>query len=122
MFLINISGLRHIPEHQGSLTYGTTNNMRNYHDKMNYERVNRIKITIQNNEILIELIDLFFQGFIQHSRSTSNQHINFHFMFGGFKEYVLNRYFTQIWYRRNIRNWWFPILLSYCCKFFYSLT
>eukprot|EP01016_Furgasonia_blochmanni_P036340 TRINITY_DN4143_c0_g1_i1.p1 TRINITY_DN4143_c0_g1~~TRINITY_DN4143_c0_g1_i1.p1 ORF type:complete len:175 (+),score=57.57 TRINITY_DN4143_c0_g1_i1:68-592(+) len=64
--------------------------VRAYHDKMNYER-----------------------GFIQHSRSPSNQYVNFHFMYGGLKKYFLQRHLYQTWYRRNIRNFWFPALFSY---------
>ncbi|KAL4430517.1 hypothetical protein ABPG74_005442 [Tetrahymena malaccensis] len=84
-------GLRHIADKQSNLVYGSVNSsVRYYHDKMSYER-----------------------GFIQHSRSPSNQFINFHFMLGGFRTYVLERFFKQVWYRRNIRNFWFPVLLSY---------
>eukprot|EP01017_Pseudomicrothorax_dubius_P027031 TRINITY_DN3069_c0_g1_i1.p1 TRINITY_DN3069_c0_g1~~TRINITY_DN3069_c0_g1_i1.p1 ORF type:complete len:130 (+),score=27.26 TRINITY_DN3069_c0_g1_i1:143-532(+) len=83
-------GLRHIPHGQGKLLYDSTNNIRNYHDKMSYER-----------------------GFISHSRSPSNQRVNFHFMHGGFFKFVVQRHILQNWWRRNIRNWWLPITLGY---------
>jgi len=84
------AGLRHVPAGQGKLTYDTTNYVRNYHDKFSYER-----------------------GFITHSRSLSNQYFNFHFMYGGFKKYVIERHIYGNWYRRNIRTWWLPALLGY---------
>mmetsp|Transcript_7441 Transcript_7441/g.1000 ORF Transcript_7441/g.1000 Transcript_7441/m.1000 type:complete len:89 (+) Transcript_7441:73-339(+) len=64
------AGLKNVPLHQAQLMKGTKRSVREYHDKMNYER-----------------------GFIQHSRSNANQYINFHFMYGGIRKYVLERFF-----------------------------
>ncbi|CAK55766.1 unnamed protein product (macronuclear) [Paramecium tetraurelia] len=83
-------GLRHLPERAEAMVHNSKNNLSNYHDKFNYER-----------------------GFIQHSRSLSNQHHNFHFMYGGPKEYLFKRLFYGAWYRKNIRNFWFPAVFSY---------
>ena len=57
------------------------------------------------------------KGFIQHSRSPSNQYLNFHYGYGGFKKYFLDRLLYQVVYRRNVRNWWFPGLFSYIRNF-----
>ncbi|EGR32154.1 hypothetical protein IMG5_094500 [Ichthyophthirius multifiliis] len=91
---MNITGLRHIPLNQDHLVQGSRVSLRNYHDHMSYER-----------------------GFIQHSRSPNNQLINYHFLFGGFRTYILQRFLVQTIYRRNVRIFWFPVLLGYtfCC-------
>mmetsp|Transcript_63965 Transcript_63965/g.74397 ORF Transcript_63965/g.74397 Transcript_63965/m.74397 type:complete len:130 (+) Transcript_63965:39-428(+) len=83
-------GLRHNGVMPSKLIKDTRDSVRNYHDKFSYER-----------------------GFVQHSRSPANQYLAFHFMYGGFRTYVLQRHFYQNWYRRGIRNYWFPILFSY---------
>ena len=83
-------GLRHTGQNPGKLIYDTTNSVRNYHDKYSYER-----------------------GFVTHSRSPSNQYTNFHFMYGGFKKFALERHVYQNWYRKNIRNWWLPVTITY---------
>lgn len=86
-------GLRHYPKYNEKLIYGTRDTPMAYHDRIDYER-----------------------GCIVHSRSPSNQYINFHYMFGGFRNYFWNRWFMNHWYRRNLRNWWLPVLLWYTCK------
>ena len=83
-------GLRQVASGQNKLIYDTTAQVKNYHDKYSYER-----------------------GFISHSRSPSNQYLNFHFMFGGFKKYALERHFYQNYYRRVVRNCWLPCLIAY---------
>jgi hypothetical protein len=40
-------------------------------------------------------------------------------MYGGFKEYIFNRLMKQAWYRKNIRNFWFPALTSYTLGCFF---
>jgi hypothetical protein len=86
-------GLRHYPEWNERLIYGTRETPLNYHDKMDYDR-----------------------GTITHSRSPSNQYINFHFLYGGFKTYFWNRWFLNHYYRRTIRNWWLPVILYFTCN------
>lgn len=86
-------GIRHYPEYNEKLIYGTRDTPMAYHDKIDYER-----------------------GLIIHSRSNSNQFINFHYMYGGFKTYFWDRWFMNHWYRRNLRNAWLPIVLCYLCK------
>ncbi|KAM3132087.1 hypothetical protein pb186bvf_015831 [Paramecium bursaria] len=83
-------GLRHLPQFAEYQLHGSKNRIANYHDRMNYHR-----------------------GFIQHSRTNSNQFINFHFMYGGPKDFLYTRLFKGAWYRKNIRNWWFPAITSY---------
>lgn len=87
-------GLRHLPQFNEKLIYGTRDTPLCYHDKMDYDR-----------------------GIVTHSRSPSNQHLNFHFLYGGFRTYFWDRWFMNHWYRRNLRNWWLPVLLWYTCNF-----
>lgn len=92
-------GIRHYPEYNEKLIYGTRDTPMAYHDKIDYER-----------------------GLIIHSRSNSNQFINFHYMYGGFKTYFWDRWFMNHWYRRNLRNAWLPIVLCYLCKLLSQLS
>ena len=55
------------------------------------------------------------QGCVIHSRSNSNQYFNFHFMYGGFKKWVVDRYFVGSLYRNGFRVMWFPALVFYVC-------
>lgn len=50
-----------------------------------------------------------------HSRSTSNQYFNFHYMFGGFKRWVVDRYLVGSLYRNGFRIMWFPAMLFFVC-------
>jgi hypothetical protein len=34
-------------------------------------------------------------------------------MYGGFKKYAWDRWFMGHWYRRNLRNWWLPVVVCY---------
>lgn len=58
------------------------------------------------------------QGCIVHSRSPSNQYFNFHYMFGGFKRWVVDRYLVGSLYRNGFRVMWFPGLLYFVCIYF----
>lgn len=57
------------------------------------------------------------QGCIVHSRSSSNQYFNFHYMYGGFKRWVVDRYLVGSLYRNGFRVMWFPALLFFICNF-----
>ena len=72
-----------------------------YHDRIDYERV----------------LIILTQGCIVHSRSPSTQYFNFHFMFGGFKKYFVERWFIKHFYKKWIRLSWAPALVYYvaCC-------
>jgi hypothetical protein len=39
-------------------------------------------------------------------------------MYGGVQKFIFERLFKQTWYRKNIRNWWFPVTFSYSCTSF----
>jgi len=54
-----------------------------------------------------------FQGCIVHSRSPTNQYVNFHWMFGGFKKYFVDRWFINHFYKKWIRLTWAPALIYY---------
>jgi hypothetical protein len=56
---------------------------------------------------------IVIKGNIVHSRSSANQYFNFHYMYGGFKKYAWDRWFMGHWYRRNLRNWWLPVVVCY---------
>ena len=56
------------------------------------------------------------QGCVIHSRSSANQYFNFHYMFGGFKKWVVDRYIVGSLYRNGFRVMWFPALLYYVCN------
>jgi len=58
----------------------------------------------------------FSQGCVIHSRSSANQYFNFHYMFGGFKKWVVDRYLVGSLYRNGFRVMWFPALIYYVCK------
>ena len=83
-------GLRHLPEYNEKLIYGTRDTPLNYHDKLSYDR-----------------------GTVTHSRSPSNQYLNFHYLYGGFRTFFWDRWFMNHWYRKNLRNWWLPVLIWY---------
>jgi len=86
-------GLRHLPEYNEKLIYGTRDTPLNYHDKLSYDR-----------------------GTVTHSRSPSNQYLNFHYLYGGFRTFFWDRWFMNHWYRKNLRNWWLPVLIWYTCN------
>ena len=67
------------------------------HDKLDYERV----------------ISILIQGAVIHSRSYANQYLNFQYMFGGFRKYVIERWWIQHQYRKFWRVAWFPLLFAY---------
>jgi hypothetical protein len=58
------------------------------------------------------------QGAIVHSRSSVNQYFNFHYMYGGFKKWAVDRYLVGSIYRNGFRVMWFPALLYYVCTYF----
>lgn len=58
---------------------------------------------------------LAIQGCIVHSRSSSNQYFNFHYMYGGFKRWVVDRYLVGSLYRNGFRVMWFPAILYFIC-------
>lgn len=51
-----------------------------------------------------------------HSRSPTNQQLNFHFMYGGFKRYWVDRYLVGSLYRNGFRAMWFPGFLMFVCN------
>ena len=57
------------------------------------------------------------QGCIVHSRSPSNQQLNFHYMYGGFKKFFIDRYLVGTIYRNGLRIMWMPALLYFICNF-----
>lgn len=52
------------------------------------------------------------QGFITHSRNPHNQQLNFHFGYGGFYKYYLQRYWINFVYKKVVRPLW-PAALFY---------
>lgn len=64
------------------------NDVSNHHDVFSYER-----------------------GTVYHSRNPCHQKINFHYMYGGVKKFLVDRYFVNYWYKRYIRNLWGPTLI-----------
>lgn len=56
------------------------------------------------------------QGCIVHSRSPSNQQLNFHYMYGGFRKFFVERYLVGTLYRNGIRIMWMPALLYFICS------
>jgi len=73
-----------------------------FHDTIDYERVHT-----------------WIKGCIILSRSNSNQYFNFHFMYGGFKKWVVDRYFVGSLYRNVFRMMWFPALVYYVYNYGY---
>lgn len=53
------------------------------------------------------------QGAIIHSRSSANQFFNFHYMYGGFRKFFVQRYVVNHIYRKCIRVVWLPVLIAY---------
>ena len=74
-------GIRHYPEYNEKLIYGTRDTPMAYHDKIDYER-----------------------GLVIHSRSNANQFVNFHYMYGGLKTYFWDRYWTTRLYHASARS------------------
>ena len=56
---------------------------------------------------------LFIKGNVIHSRSNANQYFAFHYMYGGFKKYVVQRWWINNFYRRTVRVFWAPFLIAY---------
>merc|ERR1712151_806623 len=81
-------GLRNTKDHSWKLIYNTTQNIRNLHDWISYER-----------------------GMISHSRSPHAQYMNFHHGYGGMYKWMVNRYWKDVIWRRVIRVAWAPCLL-----------
>lgn len=71
--------------------------------------------TTTTPSITKEYLRFLTQGCIVHSRSSSNQYFNFHYMYGGFKRWVVDRYLVGSLYRNGFRVMWFPALLYYIC-------
>ncbi len=51
-----------------------------------------------------------------HSRSPTNQRFNFHYMYGGFKRFFVDRYLVGSLYRNGFRAMWFPGFIMFVCK------
>lgn len=60
-----------------------------------------------------EYLQLLIQGYIIHSRSPTTQYLNFHYMYGGFKKYFVDRWLIQHFYKSMVRMTWAPALICY---------
>ena len=56
------------------------------------------------------------QGAVIHSRSASNTYFNFHYMYGGFKKFFVDRYLVGSLYRNGFRVMWLPGLIFFICN------
>lgn len=91
------AGLKQDPNRLVNLTKNSLNRPSQMHEKIDYERV----------------IWYIIKGAVIHSRSSANQYFNFHYMFGGFRKYVIQRWWIQHFYRKSVRGFWLPVLVAY---------
>lgn len=78
-------GLRNVASGQEQLEYGR-HTPKEHEDFMSYAR-----------------------GFVTHSRSPNTQFMNFHYMLGGPKKFVFQRFLYNNFYKRQLRIAWFPL-------------
>ena len=57
----------------------------------------------------------YSRGVIYHSRSPNAQFLNFHFLHGGLKTFVFQRFLYQTVYKRVLRPAWLPFTLMFTC-------
>lgn len=82
-------GLRNVANGQHQLEYGRPT-PKEHEDFMSYSR-----------------------GLVTHSRSPNTQFMNFHYMFGGPKKFIFQRFLYNNFYKRQLRVAWFPVSVAF---------
>lgn len=82
-------GLRNVAAGQNQLEYGR-NTPKEHEDFLSYMR-----------------------GYVTHSRSPNTQFMNFHYMLGGPKKFVFQRFLYNNFYKRQLRVAWLPLSVMF---------